>query len=143
MLIIFAGLAISQAEINPLGDCALIRQVTFYDNMSSLPPEIKADIAKRHGPILPRMARGISFSDVASSSSKPGPLPLYVAHETNQWLVSYTYGGISIRTVTVSYVQNESGTDKTPHLKGALEGDGCTVANAFLKGVSVEPGWQR
>lgn len=82
MLIIFAGLAISQAEINPLGDCALIRQVTFYDNMSSLPPEIKADIAKRHGPILPRMARGISFSDVASSSSKPGPLLLYVAHET-------------------------------------------------------------
>ena len=141
MLIIFAALAIPQDEIKTLGDCALIRQVAFYDDMSALPPEIKIDIAKRHGLILPRMAKGISFSDVASSSSKP--VLLYVAHEKNEWLVSYTYGGIVIRTVTVSYIQSESGTDKTPYLMGALEGDACTVANAFLRGVSVEPGWQR
>ena len=141
MLIILAALAISQSDINALSDCALSRQVAFDDDMGALPPEIKTDILKRHGPILPRMDKGISFSDFASSSSKP--VLLYVAHEKNQWLVSYTYGGIAIRTVTVSYIQNESGTDKTPYFKGALEGNGCTVANAFLKGVSVEPGWQR
>jgi hypothetical protein len=111
--------------------------------MNALPIEIRSDITKRYGPIQPKTATGISFSDVARPGSVPGAVLRYVAHEKDQWLVSYVYGGIAIRTVTVSYLQSESSKDKKLRFTGALEGDGCTVANTFLKGVSVEAGWYR
>lgn len=143
MSAILTVLMMAQAEFLPLGNCALIRPVTFFEDMSALPVEIRSDIVKRYGVIYPKTEKGVTFSDVVGPKSKVGALLLYVARDKDQWLVSYVYGGIAIRTVTVSYIQSQTTTTTTPYLMGALEGDGCTVANAFLKGVSVEPGWQR
>ena len=143
MSAILAALAMAQAEFRPLGNCPLIRPVTFFEDMNALPAEIRSDIVKRAGVIYPRTEKGVTFSDVIGPKSKVGKVLLYVARDNNQWLASYIYGGIAVRTVTVSYIQSESTTTTTPYLMGALEGDGCTVANAFLKGVRVDMGWQR
>ncbi|WP_010219249.1 hypothetical protein [Sphingomonas sp. PAMC 26621] len=143
MSAILAALAMGQAEFRPLGNCPLIRPVTFFEDMNALPAEIRSDIVKRAGVIYPRTEKGATFSDVLGPKSKVGKVLIYVARDNNQWLASYMYGGIAVRTVTVSYIQSESTTTTTPYLIGALEGDGCTVANAFLKGVSVNMGWQR
>lgn len=143
MSAILVALAMAQAEFRPLGNCSLIRPVTFYEDMNALPAEIRSDLVKRAGVIYPRTEKGVTFGDVLGPKSKVGNVLFYVAHDNNQWLASYMYGGIAIRTVTVSYVQSESTTTPTPYLMGALQGDGCTAANTFLKGVSVEMGWQR
>lgn len=143
MSAILAALAMAQAEFRPLGDCPLIRPVTFYEDMNALPAEIRSDIVKRAGVIYPRTEKGVTFSDILGPKSKVGNVLLYVARDKNQWLASYMYGGIAIETVTVSYLQSDSTTTPTPYLMGALRGDGCTAANAFLKGVGVEMGWQR
>lgn len=143
MSAILAALVMAQAEFRPLNNCVLIRPVTFFEDLSALPAEIRKDFVRRVGVIYPRTEKGVNFSDVIGSTSKIGSLLLYVARDENLWLVSYTYGGVAIRTVTVSYIQKEDTTNAPPYLSGALEGDGCTAANAFLKGVSVEAGWQR
>jgi hypothetical protein len=143
MSAILVALAMAPAEFRPLRNCPLIRPVTFFEDMNALPAEIRSDIVKRAGVIYPRTEKGVTFSDVLGPKSKVGKVLLYVARDNNQWLVSYMYGGIAIRTVTVSYIQSESTTTTKPYLNGALEGDGCTGANAFLKGVSVEMGWER
>lgn len=137
------ALAMAQAEFRPLENCTLVRPVTFFEDMNVLPTGIRSDILKRAGVIYPRKERGVTFSDMIGPGDKVGALLLYVARANNQWLTSYMYGGITIRTVTVPYLQDESSTTTTPYLMGALQGDGCTAANAFLTGVSVEAGWGR
>ena len=143
MLAIFPVLMFASIGFNPLPNCQLIRPLTFFEKLSDLPPEIKTDFEDRVGQIYPRSEKGISFSDVVGHNSKFGNQLLYIAHEKNRWLISYMYGGIAIRTVTVSYILNETGPRMKLYLAGALQGDGCTVTNAFLGGVSVEPGWER
>ena len=140
---ILIALAMAQTEFRPLDNCPLIRPVTFFKDMNALTAEIKSDIVKKAGVIYPRTYKNVTLSDALGPMSKVGNVLLYVARDKNQWLASYVYGGIAIRTVTVSYLQSQSMTTTTPYLMGALEGDGCTAANAFLKGVSVEMGWQR
>jgi hypothetical protein len=137
------ALAMAQADFHPLANCPLIRPVTFFKDMNALPAEIRSDIAKRAGVIYSTTDKSVTFSDVVGPKSKVGKALLYVARDNDQWLLSYMYGGIAIRTVTVSYLQGHSTMTTTPYFRGALEGDGCTAANAFLKGVSVEMGWQR
>lgn len=143
MSVVLAALVMAQAEFRPLNDCVLVRPVTFFEDLSALPTEITTDFAKRVGVIYPRIEKGVNFSDVVGPTSKLGSLLIYVANYKNQWLVSYTYGGISIRTVTVAYIQSTSRSSTKPYLSGALEGDGCVAANTFLQGVDVEPGWSR
>ena len=140
---LLAALLLAQPEFRPLGDCALIRPVTFSENISELPSEIQSDLKLRGADIYPRTEKNLNFSDFPSQNSKMGSQLLYVAHAEKQWLISYIYGGVAIRVVTISYIQSESSTTTKPYLMGALEGDGCTAANAFLKGVSVEAGWER
>ncbi|RYF39926.1 MAG: hypothetical protein EOO38_22625 [Cytophagaceae bacterium] len=95
----------------------------------------------RAGVVYSTKEKGVNFGDVVGPNPKTGRLLIYVASHKNQWIVSYTYGGISIRTVTVAYIQSTSRTSTKPYLSGALEGDGCVAANTFLHGVEVEPGW--
>ena len=140
---ILVALAMAQAEFRPLDNCPLARPVTFFEDMNALPTEIRLDLIRRVGVIYPKTEEGITFGDALGPKSKAGNVLLYVARDNDQWLASYTYGGIAIRTVTVSYLQSKSATIKAPHFLGALQGDGCTVANAFLKGVSVELDSQR
>lgn len=142
MLVLLSSMILAQTEFRPLVNCALIRSITFYEDMSALPSEIRLDIQKRVGFIYPRSERGLNFSDAIGPRSKVGRQLLYVAREEDQWLISYMYGGIAIKTVTVSYLLSGSKLATKPYLMGALEGDGCTAANAFLKGISVEPSWQ-
>ena len=143
MSAILVALAITQAEFRPLDNCHLIRPVTFFEDMNALPAEIRLDIVKRAGVIYPRTAKSVTFNHAVGPKSTASNVLLYVARDNNQWLASYIYGGIAVRTVTVSYLKSVSMTTTTPYLMGALQGDGCTAANAFLKGVSVEIGWQR
>ncbi|WP_085809238.1 hypothetical protein [Sphingomonas sp. TZW2008] len=141
MSAMLATLALAQAQFHPLENCSLIRPVTFFENMNALPAEIRTDIMKRAGAIYPRTKKGLTFGDVVGPRSKIGKVLLYVARDNNQWLVSYMYGGVAIRTVTVSYIQGDR-TTVPPYFMGALEGHACTVANAFLKGVNVDKTWQ-
>jgi hypothetical protein len=143
MSVILTALVMAHAEFHPLNDCVLVRPVTFFEDLSALPTEIMTDFAKRVGVIYPRTEKGVNFSDVVGPTSKVGRLLIYVANHENQWLVSYTCGSISIRTVTVAYIQSTSKTSTEPYLSGALEGDGCVAANTFLHGIDVEPGWSR
>lgn len=143
MAAILAALMMAQTEFHPLDNCALVRPVAFFEDINALPIEIRSDIEKRYGNIYPRTEKNLNFSDMPRPNTKWGAQLIYVAHATNQWLISYIYGGAAIQTVTVSYIQTETGTDRTPYLMGGLQGGGCAAANAFLSGVSVEPGWQR
>lgn len=143
MSVIIAALVLAQAGGQPLDACDLVTPMTFFDNMSDLPPEIQSDINKRHGIIYPRGSKAISFSDTPSRGLKVSSELSYIGHVKNQWLISYTYGGIAIRSVTVSYTLHRNAKVTMPYLMGALEGDSCTAANTFLKGVVVEAGWQR
>lgn len=140
---IVAALVMAQIAGQPLSACTMVRPVTFFADLSDLPPEIEADIKKRYGSIYPRKNKTVSFSDTPIRPSTVSVELNYVGQAKNQWLISYTYGGIAIRTVTVSYILNETAKNRTPYLMGALEGDGCTAANTFLKGLAVEAGWQR
>lgn len=142
MLAIFSALMLAPAGFNPLPDCQLVRPLTFFEELSDLPPEIRTDFEARVGHIYPRSEKGVSFSDVIGPGTKFGKQVSFVAHNKNQWLISYVYGGIAIRTVTVSYLLNEHEPLAKPYLMGALEGDACDVANAFLRGISVEAGWE-
>ncbi|MGN6817233.1 MAG: hypothetical protein ACTHJR_01020, partial [Sphingomonas sp.] len=72
-----------------------------------------------------------------------GSQMLFVAHDGDLWLISYSYRGVAIRTVTVSYILDERIPSAKPYLMGALEGNGCDAANALLRGLSVEAGWER
>lgn len=143
MSAMLVALAMAQAEFRPLDNCPLTRRVTFFEDMNALPAEIRSDLIKRVGVIYPRTDKSVTFSDALGAESKVVNVLLYVARDNDQWLASYMYGGIAIRTVTVSYLQSASATTKRPFFMGALQGDGCTAANAFLKGVSVETGLQR
>ena len=141
MLAVLPLLMLSVSDFQPLSNCALSRPVTFFEDLSALPPEIRSDFTARKQ-IYPRTEKGITFSDTPGPNEKIGSVLLFVAHAENQWLIGYVYGGIAIRTVTVAYLRNEDGKSR-PYLMGALQGNTCTSVNAFLQGAEVEPGWER
>lgn len=128
---------------NPLPDCRLGRPLSFSEELRDLPPAIKTDVEARAGHLYPRSEKDLSFSDVTGPNTKSGSQMLFVAHDGDLWLISYSYRGVAIRTVTVSYILDERIPSAKPYLMGALEGNGCDAANALLRGLSVEAGWER
>lgn len=93
MLAILPALMLGSAVFNPLPDCRLVRPLSFFEELSDLPPEIKTDFEARASHIYARSEKGVSFSDAVGPNTKFGRQVLFVAHEGNLWLISYMYGG--------------------------------------------------
>jgi hypothetical protein len=142
LLIALPLLLAAMSDFHPLQGCSLFRPIEFFDDLNALPREVRSDFTKRIGIIHARSEK-VDFSDTPNLTAKTGNQLLYVGRAKNQWLISYVYGGFVIRDVTVSYLYDESVPKSQPLLMGALQGNGCTAANAFLQGAAVEPGWQR
>lgn len=129
--------------------CALVRPVTFFESLDVLPPEVRADLNARTGQIRTRSDPPDPKANLGPDASAT-PLLTYVAKARGQWLVGYMTFGFVLQDVTVSYLVQDPQSDyelppENPkaHPQGALVGDPCTAANAFLKGVHVLPGWQK
>ena len=121
MLALLSALLLASSLNNPLPECRFDDPVIFSDSLEDLPEPVEADFLARVGPVHPASEEKFIF----------------VARSGDRWIVYYLFGGITAGTRMVGYTHFE-GTDRIS-LHGALQGEPCAMARAFLAGVNVVP----